>query len=91
MGRSNLYPPWGLILEDEKIEEMVVYLRSLSATTVEQPSDTSVPLPQQGDKVSSGSIWKWLLIVGLVVIMALLAVYQWRKKPFDPSIALEEK
>jgi hypothetical protein len=30
-------------------------------------------------------------MVGLVVIMALLAVYQWRKKPFDPSIALEKK
>ncbi len=91
VGRSNRCPPWGRILEDEKIEEMVIYLRSMSATTVEQPSEATSHLPQQGDKVSSGSIWKWLLMAGLVVIMALLAVYQWRKKPFDPSISLEKK
>ncbi len=91
VGRSNRCPPWGRILEDEKIEEMVVYLQSLSATTVEQPSGATSHLPQQGDKGSSGSIWKWILMVGLVVIMALLAVHQWRKKPFDPSIALEKK
>ena len=91
VNKSNRCPQWGRILGDEKIDEMVVYLRSLSAPTKEQPSDTTIPLLQQKDMVSSGSIREKLLMMGSVVILVLLAVYQWRKKPFDPSIALEKK
>ncbi len=91
VGGSNRCPPWGRILDEKKIENMVVYIHGLSPVLEESSSETSIDMPLSGSTASSNSIRDWLLMGGAVVILVLLAVFQWRKKPFNSSIILEKK
>ncbi len=80
VGRSNRCPPWGRIIDKEKINAIIAYQRTLVATTVESSSEKkTVSMPGQKDSADK-SLVSALIGLGLIIAFSALSViYNWKK------------
>ncbi len=79
VGRSNRCPPWGRIIDKEKINEIIAYQRTLVATTVESSAEKSaVLLPEKRDN-GKKSLVSALIGLGLILSFTAFSVVYHRK------------
>lgn len=79
VGRSNRCPPWGRIIDKEKINEIIVYLRSLAVTAVDSSAEKkTVSMPGQKDSDDKPLV-SALIGLGLIIFFTVFSVLYHRK------------
>ncbi|MCF6149734.1 MAG: hypothetical protein E3K37_13855 [Candidatus Kuenenia sp.] len=80
IGKSNLCPPWGNVFTEERIKELVAYIKGLSVeeTTQEAVAEKESVVEEEKSPGFKSAL-RWLFIAVITVALAGGAISEWKK------------